>query len=204
MSCIACWRVKLILAIVLQVFCKSVDARTPGKSRSKDCSSGFVEKGTKQDLRRQYLSDWRVMGWANLFISEEDIHITNVYIIWQNTFFVDTVVITIFVLYWNVNVSTGVVINFLSLSTMLLWHQIWLFLLLIPSLFLCFLTFLNSSSCMALHLINTLGQKCLQCFKIVLFFFNSSLSETWRFNSLKRSLVMEVFLAIFVSWIIHW
>ena len=102
MSCIACWRVKLILAIVLQVFCKSVDARTPGKSRSKDCSSGFVEKGTKQDLRRQYLSNWRVMGWANLFISEEDIHITNVYIIWQNTFFVDTVVITIFVLYWNV------------------------------------------------------------------------------------------------------
>ena len=194
MSCIACWRVKLILAIVLQVFCKSVDARTPGKSRSKDCSSGFVEKGTKQDLRRQYLSNWRVMGWANLFISEEDIHITNVYIIWQNTFFVDTVVITIFVLYWNVNVSTDVVINFLSLSTMLLWHQIWLLLLLIPSLFLCFLTFLNSSSCMALHLINTLGQKCLQCFKIVLFFFKSSLSETWRFNSLKRSLVMEVFL----------
>ena len=135
------------------------------------------------------------MGWANLFISEEDIHITKkcVYIIWQNTFFVDTVVITIFVLYWNVNVSTDVVINFLSLSTMLLWHQIWLLLLLIPSLFLCFLTFLNSSSCMALHLINTLGQKCLQCFKIVLFFFKSSLSETWRFNSLKRSLVMEVF-----------
>ena len=204
MSCIACWRVKLILAIVLQVFCKSVDARTPGKSRSKDCSSGFVEKGTKQDLRRQYLSNWRVMGWANLFISEEDIHITNVYIIWQNTFFCGYYCHHNICTLLECNVSTDVVINFLSLSTMLLWHQIWLLLLLIPSLFLCFLTFLNSSSCMALHLKNTLGQKCLQCFKIVLFFFNSSLSETWRFNSLKRSLVMEVFLAIFVSWIIHW
>ena len=137
------------LLIAFQVFCKSVDARTPEKSRA---VQDLLKKEQKTRLETPIFVKLESLGLGrSLYFRRRHTYNKCVYNLTKYIF-------CGYCRHHNIctllecNVSTDVVINFLSLSTMLLWHQIWLPLLLIPSLFLCFLTFPNSSSCMALHL----------------------------------------------------